>query len=96
MTNQQKLNILRKNKFDLFFERIIDGTIQGLISLFISFMVVGFLVIGLLHWEAYFSLPIIFITSFLISPILAKIKVGEKVRLAYLNWLDNLIKNKKK
>lgn len=72
----------------------LDGVIRSLIAfLFIgvgSYIVfVGFFKINMI-----LVLPIVFILSVMISPLLSRIKLGEKVIVGYENWLKKTFKIK--
>lgn len=72
-------------------EIYIDLVARGLIS-FIVFGLFGYLLlIQVFHFSFYVTLPIIFLSSILSSPLLSKIKLGHKVQDKYDDFLKKVI-----
>jgi hypothetical protein len=61
----------------------------------ISFAVIGIglfvILTGFFHMKFYWVLPIAFFCSILISPLLSKIKLGERVFISYEHWLNKMV-----
>lgn len=82
------LNSVFRQKLIIYMDNILRGLI--------SFAVVGIglfvILTGFLHVKIYWVLPIAFFCSILISPLLSKIHLGERLLLKYESWLNKLVK----
>ena len=70
----------------------LDNIIRGLLSLIIVGIGLFILLTGFLKIKFIIVFPIIFIVSILISPLLSRIKLGEKVLSGYEKWLKKITK----
>lgn len=69
----------------------VDVTVRGMIAFFTLGMFSYFVLYGYFGFQIYITLPIIFIGSIFMSPLLAKIRLGEKVQDKYDNFLREVI-----
>lgn len=69
-----------------------DNLLRGLISFAVIGIGLFVILTGFLHVKIYWVLPIAFFCSILISPLLSKIHLGERLLCFYENWLNNLMK----
>lgn len=70
----------------------LDIVIRSLISFIFIGILLSFVFIGVLHISWIFVLPMVFFVSILVSPLLSKIKLGERVFLYYEEWLKKAFK----
>lgn len=91
---QQSQQIQKKSsRMDSIFVNAVDSTVRGLISFAISILVTLF-VIAYTKIPTWFLLPIAFLLSLCINPFLSKVKLGEKVRVKFVDYLDKTFKLK--
>ena len=67
-----------------------DIVVRGLIAFLFVGVCLSFLLIGYFKMSFIYVLPIVFITSVLISPFLSKIRLGEFIISKYENFLNKL------
>jgi hypothetical protein len=70
----------------------VDITIRGLVSFMIFGSFSYFILIKMFNLPIWLILPIIFVGSVLLSPLLSKINLGHKVQEKYDNFLREVIK----
>lgn len=90
----QELNEEKTSRFRNVSIMYLDILIRSLISFFFIGILFSIFLIGFLHITWYIVLPLVFITSILVSPFLMKIKLGETVFLYYENFLKKTFKLK--
>ena len=88
-------------KEDVFFNtyflaKYIDITIRGLIAFMVFGSFTYYILMGIFDLPIYFILPIIFLLSIPLSPLLSKIQVGYKVQLKYDDFLRKVTLRVKK
>jgi len=88
----EKVQPLNNSKFRNMMVMYLDILIRSLISFFFVGILFSIFLIGFLHITWIVVLPLVFITSILISPFLSKIKLGEKVFDHYEFWLKKTFK----
>lgn len=74
----------------------VDITIRGMIAFLTLGLFSYFVLIKLFELPIWITLPIIFIGSVFMSPLLSKIRLGEKVQRKYDKFLKQVIKQMKK
>lgn len=89
---KQSENLNLSDKWEKLLVSYIDSITRGLISFFISFILVYFILMGIFHLSFIWILPIIFLLSFALSPLLSKIKLGDKFVVWYIEKLKKFIK----
>lgn len=89
---KQSENPNLSDKWERLLINYIDSITRGLISFFISFILVYFVLMGIFHLSFIWILPIIFLLSFALSPLLSKIKLGDKFVIWYIGKLKKFIK----
>lgn len=89
MNNQQELEKPQQNKMlkGNFLANYIDMTIRGVLVFIIIALIYYFILNKLLHLDYIFALPIAFVISMLISPTMAKIKLGTTIQAYYDDFL---------
>lgn len=85
---QEKIQLLNNSKFKNMAIMYLDILIRSLISFFFIGILFSVFLIGFLHITWIVVLPLVFLTSILVSPLLAKIKLGEFV----INYYENILK----
>jgi dolichol kinase len=82
------------NEFN-FRKHLVDYTdlvVRGLIAFFVIGVFLFVVLVGFLKMKAVYMLPIAFIGSILLSPLLSKIKLGEKIVSKYEKFLRKTFK----
>jgi len=85
MEKTQPLNDSRFRNISIVY---LDILIRSLISFICIGIVFSIILIGYLHLSWVLVLPLVFIVSILVSPLLMKIKLGERV----FDYYDNILK----
>lgn len=76
-----------------FLASYVDLTIRGIISFTFFSLFSYFIMIRIFNAPIWLILPIIFLGSILLSPLLSKIKLGHKVQEKYDDFLREVIKH---
>ena len=79
----QKLNEIIRNYANV----VTSGILSVAIGIFLYYIL-----IGIFHLSFIYVFVIVILISFLISPLLSKLKFGEKAIVKYNDFLDNLEK----
>lgn len=72
----------------------LDIVLRGLISFTVLGLGLGIILIGFLKMKAIYVFPIIFLFSVFLSPLLSKVKLGEKLLVKFEKFLSKLFKIK--
>jgi hypothetical protein len=72
-------------------EMYIDLAVRGLVAFLTLGLFSYFVLIGIFHLPVYVTLPIVFLLSIAISPLLSKIKLGYKIQEKYDDFLKRVI-----
>jgi predicted PurR-regulated permease PerM len=91
-TNQLQQEKQEPSKMDSFFISYFDTMARGLISFFISFILLAYLLMGYFHWSFIWTLPFAFLLTFAISPLLSKVRIGHLILDKYKSWLNKRFK----
>jgi hypothetical protein len=88
--NQAEQKPKLSEKFRTYMIVYLDGAIRGLIAFLLVGLLLGSILIGVFHIGFIAVLIISFILGILISPLLSKIRLGERAINWYDNWLSGI------
>lgn len=92
MGSQKSSESQKQSRFRSIVVIYLDAILRGLIAFAFIGILLSLFLIGFLHLSFVLVLPIAFICSILISPLLSKVKLGNVLLTKYENYLNRLIK----
>jgi|WetSurMetagenome_2_1015567.scaffolds.fasta_scaffold29747_2 hypothetical protein len=91
---QEKQNIssFKAERMRQIIVNYLDITIRSLIAFFVFGILLYIILVGVFHANFIFVLIMSFVISIMFSPILSRIKLGDRVFSAYERWLEKTFK----
>jgi len=89
---EEKIQPLNNSKFRGLAIMYLDILIRSMISFICIGILFSIVLIGYLHFSWILVLPLVFIVSIIVAPLLMKIKLGEIVFSHYESWIRKTFK----